>query len=42
MGIMMLAASKGTDIEVITSGADEEKAMAGVESLITDRFGETE
>jgi len=42
MGIMMLAASKGTDIEIITSGADEEQAMAGVETLIADRFGEPE
>jgi phosphocarrier protein HPr len=42
MGIMMLAASKGTEIEVITSGADEEQAMTGVETLISDRFGEPE
>lgn len=42
MGIMMLAASRGTTIEVITSGSDEEEAMAGVEALIADRFGEPE
>jgi phosphocarrier protein len=42
MGIMMLAASRGTAIEIITSGKDEEQAMAGVETLITERFGEPE
>ena len=42
MGIMMLAASKGTVIEVTTSGPDEKEAMAAVESLIADRFGEGE
>ena len=42
MGIMMLAASRGTAIEIITSGEDEEQAMAGVETLITERFGEPE
>lgn len=42
MGIMMLAASKGTTIDIITSGRDEEQAMADVEALIADRFGEPE
>jgi phosphocarrier protein HPr len=42
MGIMMLAASKGTTIEIVTSGADEEEAMAEVETLVADRFGEPE
>ena len=42
MGIMMLAASKGTTIDVVTSGRDEEQAMADVEALIADRFGEAE
>ncbi|MEJ2761404.1 MAG: HPr family phosphocarrier protein [Gammaproteobacteria bacterium] len=42
MGIMMLAASKGTTIDVVTSGRDEEQAMADVEALIADRFGEPE
>lgn len=42
MGIMMLAASRGTVLEVTTSGPDEKEAMAAVESLILDRFGENE
>lgn len=42
MGIMMLAASRGTTIEVVTSGRDEEQAMAVIDGLIADRFGEGE
>ena len=42
MGIMMLAASKGSTIEIATEGADEEAALAGLENLIQDRFGEEE
>ena len=42
MGIMMLAASKGTKVEVIASGADEEEAINAIESLILDCFGEAE
>lgn len=42
MGIMMLAASKGTKIEIIASGKDEDAAMTALEALIQDRFGEGE
>lgn len=42
MGIMMLAASKGSNIEIITAGSDEETALTGLEQLILDRFGEEE
>ena len=42
MGIMMLAASKGSVIEITTSGPDEATAMSGLEYLIQDRFGEEE
>lgn len=42
MGIMMLAASKGSNIEIVTSGTDEETALASLEQLIMDRFGEEE
>jgi len=42
MGIMMLAASKGSHIEITTAGADEEAALASLEQLIMDRFGEEE
>jgi phosphocarrier protein len=42
MGVMMLAAGKGTKIELETSGADEAEAMAAVVALINDKFGEGE
>lgn len=42
MGIMMLAASKGTVIEVITAGNDEVAALAEIEALISSKFGEDE
>jgi phosphocarrier protein len=42
MGVMMLAASQGTRIMVETSGEDEDAAMAAIEALIRDRFGESE
>jgi phosphocarrier protein HPr len=42
MGVMMLAAGKGTKIELETNGADEAEAMAAVVSLINDMFGEGE
>ena len=40
MGVMMLAAGQGTEIEIETDGADEEAAMAALRSLIDDKFGE--
>lgn len=42
MGIMMLAASKGTEIKLCTEGDDEEQAMEALLDLINDRFGEDE
>ena len=42
MGLMMLAASKGTNIEIIASGEDESLAMQDLEKLIQDKFGEAE
>ena len=42
MGIMMLAASKGSIIEVTTSGLDEAQAMDDIETLINILFGEEE
>jgi phosphocarrier protein len=42
MGVMMLAAAKGTTVVIETSGADEDEAMAAVLELIRDRFGESE
>ena len=42
MGIMMLAAGKGSEIEITTIGPDEDEAMTALENLINDRFGEAE
>ncbi len=40
MGIMMLAAGKGAEIEIKTNGPDEDAAMTALEKLISDKFGE--
>jgi phosphocarrier protein HPr len=42
MGVMMLAAAKGSRITVETSGADEAPAMQALTLLIADKFGEGE
>ena len=42
MGVMMLAAGKGTLIEVETNGVDDVEALAAVIQLINDKFGEGE
>ena len=40
MGIMMLAAAKGTRVRLSVDGDDEAEAMAAIGALITDGFGE--
>lgn len=40
MGLLMLAASRGTTIEVETSGADAEALAEAIRALVADRFGE--
>lgn len=40
MGIMMLAASKGTNIRLTVEGSDEAEAMQTIGALIEDGFGE--
>lgn len=40
MGVMMLAASCGTSIEVNASGKDADEALQQIEQLVQDRFGE--
>ena len=40
MGLLMLAASKGTTIEVETRGTDETALADALQALIADRFGE--
>ncbi len=42
MGVMMLAAARGTVIQVETDGNDEEQAMTALLALIAGRFGESE
>lgn len=42
MGVMMLAASKGSKITLETDGQDEAEAMAALTELINNRFGEGE
>ena len=40
MGLLMLAASRGTTIEVETSGPQAEALAAALMALVADRFGE--
>jgi phosphocarrier protein HPr len=42
MGVMMLAAAKGTTIVIETNGEDEAGAMQALVKLINDYFGEGE
>jgi phosphocarrier protein len=42
MGVMMLAAGMGTEVEIETAGDDEAKAMQALVNLISERFGEGE
>jgi phosphocarrier protein HPr len=42
MGVMMLAAGKGTMLTLETDGADEVEAMAMVVALVNNKFGEGE
>lgn len=42
MGVMMLAAGMGTEVEVETSGEREQEAMDALLALIADKFGEGE
>jgi phosphocarrier protein len=42
MGVMMLAAAKGSQVTIHADGADAEQALADLEALIGNRFGEDE
>lgn len=42
MGVLLLAASQGSTIQVETNGLDEEQALAALGELITNGFGELE
>jgi phosphocarrier protein len=42
MGVMMLAASQGTELTLRATGSDEDDAIEKISELIADRFGEDE
>ncbi len=42
MSVMMLAASKGTELTIKTEGEDQQEAMNAIEALINNRFDEEE
>jgi phosphocarrier protein len=42
MGVMMLAAGKGSSVVIETEGPDADEAMAALQKLIADKFGEAE
>jgi phosphocarrier protein HPr len=42
MGVMMLAAGLGSEVEIEADGVDEAKAIDGLVALIKDKFGESE
>ena len=42
MGVMMLAASKGTVLNILVEGTDEAEALEKLVTLVNDRFGELE
>jgi len=42
MGVMMLAASRGTRLIIMADGEDEQEAVESLERLIEEKFGEQE
>ncbi|WP_153110673.1 HPr family phosphocarrier protein [Propionivibrio limicola] len=42
MGVMMLAAGKGSKVAIETEGGDEDEALTSILKLIEDKFGEGE
>ncbi|MEO5343225.1 MAG: HPr family phosphocarrier protein [Gammaproteobacteria bacterium SHHR-1] len=42
MGLMMLAAGRGSRLCLLVEGADEEAAAASLQALVDQRFGEAE
>jgi phosphocarrier protein len=40
MGVMMLAAGVGSEVEIEIDGEDEERAMVALVALVNDKFGE--
>ncbi len=42
MGVMMLAAAKGSNVTLYAEGTDASQALSALSELIADRFGEAE
>ena len=42
MGVMMLAAGMGSEVELEIEGEDEERALQAIVALFADKFGEGE
>lgn len=42
MGVMMLAAARGSTIHVSAEGDDAEEALDALDALVADRFGESQ
>ncbi len=42
MGVMLMAASCGTKLELIADGTDEDELLATVKELFDNKFGEAE
>lgn len=42
MGVMMLAAKKGTQLEINIDGPDEQDMLDDIEDLVNNNFGEEE
>ncbi len=42
MGVMMLAAGRGSQLEIVADGKDEQQAVCMLTELVEKRFGETE
>ncbi|MEY4098999.1 MAG: hypothetical protein RL300_170 [Pseudomonadota bacterium] len=42
MGVMMLAAGMGTQVEIEVDGEQEQQAMEALLALVADKFGEGE
>lgn len=42
MALMMLAAGKGTELNITVEGEDETEALSAIQALVADRFEEAE
>ena len=40
LGVLSLAAIKGSELQVVTSGSDAETALKGIQELVESGFGE--